>query len=78
MCLQVAAASGASPAITHLAWNAWSNPKVAHILATCTETGVVKVWDMKKRSLVMELADNQGCDHPTSLIFRDDLLAVTS
>lgn len=60
MRIQAAAASAGSPGITHLAWNAWSNPKAAHILATCTETGVVKVWDVKKRSLVMELADNQG------------------
>ncbi|BDA47328.1 Protein transport protein sec31 [Coccomyxa sp. Obi] len=51
-----AGAPGGSLGITHLTWN----PKVAHILATGTETGVVKVWDMKKRSLVMELADKQG------------------
>ena len=54
---QGGAAQGKLPGITNLAWN----PKVPHILATCTETGVVKVWDLKKRSTIMDLADNQGC-----------------
>lgn len=47
---------GPKAEISNLAWN----PKIAHILATCTTAGSVTVWDLKKQATIMSLNDNQG------------------
>ena len=47
---------GPKAEISQLAWN----PKIPHILATCTTAGTVTVWDLKKQATVLNLSDNQG------------------
>ena len=55
-CLQEGHQQGPKADISSLAWN----PKIAHIVATCTTAGAVTVWDLKKQTTIMTLSDNQG------------------
>ena len=54
--LQEGHQQGPKPEISNLAWN----PKIVHILATCTVAGSVNVFDLKKQASIMSLNDNQG------------------
>ncbi|EIE18851.1 hypothetical protein COCSUDRAFT_49081 [Coccomyxa subellipsoidea C-169] len=54
--LDASATPGGLPGVTNLSWN----HKTPTILATCCETGVVHVYDLKKRKIVLHLTDNQG------------------
>lgn len=54
--LQEGHQQGPKPEISNLAWN----PKIVHILATCTAAGSVNVFDLKKQASIMSLNDNQG------------------
>ena len=54
--LQEGHQQGPKAEISQLAWN----PKIPHILATCTTAGTVTVWDLKKQATVLNLSDNQG------------------
>ena len=54
--LQEGHQQGPKPEISNLAWN----PKIVHILATCTAAGCVNVFDLKKQASIMSLNDNQG------------------
>lgn len=54
--LQEGHQQGPQPEISNLAWN----PKIVHILATCTVAGSVTVFDLKKQASIMSLNDNQG------------------